>query len=575
MNTKFAGSAYRYFFLWGTCASLATCVCTIVDATLVGNLVGSDGLAVTNLATPVFLLYALLGITIGIGANVQIGRMLGASDVDGANRVFHAQLSLGLLVGLCSLSPLLFKRAYFSFLGVTEGLYAQTEQYLTVVMWSAPVFVLYHILSVSVRTDSDPKLSAAASAAVILTNILLDLLFMQVLEWGIVGASSSLCIAEALGTLILLTHFFKKRKLLKLRLALPKLSDIKHFVGNGFGIGSANIFGAVVMLVFNTLLLKNGGAEGALYVAIYGVIYTISTIPSAIFEGASGALSTVTAFFVGESDEAGILAVLKRALLAAAVGGILLGLLCALFPGWFIRFFGIREASAVATAETALRIFAASIVFTGINMVVTAFWQSIERAKAAGIMSAIRNCVLMLIIGLLLIPEGRISGLAVTYLCTELFCTLAVLAVQLVSPSKRYVQTRYGVKGRCFEKDYAIETESMANISGDLERLCEEWEIGMKQAFVINFICEEMLLNVIKFGLDDKSSKKKKYGISIRLMEKDGDYILRIRDNISLYNPFESEGDEIDSGVLKLIERKTKYCTYQRKMIFNYLYMII
>ena len=58
-------------------------------------------------------------------------------------------------------------------------------------------------------------------------------------------------------------------------------------------------------------------------------------------------------------------------------------------------------------------------------------------------------------------------------------------------------------------------------------------------------------------------------------MEKDGDYVLRIRDNVSSYNPFESDGDEIDSGVLTLIQKKTKYCDYQRKMIFNYLYMII
>ena len=41
----------------------------------------------------------------------------------------------------------------------------------------------------------------------------------------------------------------------------------------GLGMGAANIFGAVVMLVFNTLLLRYGGESGAFYVAIYGVIY--------------------------------------------------------------------------------------------------------------------------------------------------------------------------------------------------------------------------------------------------------------------------------------------------------------
>ena len=58
-------------------------------------------------------------------------------------------------------------------------------------------------------------------------------------------------------------------------------------------------------------------------------------------------------------------------------------------------------------------------------------------------------------------------------------------------------------------------------------------------------------------------------------MEKGDDHVLRIRDNVNTYNPFESNGDEIDRGVLELIEKKTKYCDYQRKMIFNYLYLIL
>lgn len=574
MDTKFAGAAYKHFLIWGICASLAITVCTIVDATLVGNLVGPMGLAVANISTPVFLLYALFGITIGVGANVHIGRSLGASDVSGANRVFHSQLCFGLIVGLLSLSPLLFKDAYFSFLGVTEELYPLAEQYLTVVMWSAPVFVMYHILSVSVRTDSDPKLSAIASAVVIITNLTLDLLFMKVLNLGIIGASASLCIAEALGVLVLLTHFLKKRRLLTLRLVLPKLSEMGKFVYNGFGMGSANIFGAIVMLVFNTLLLRFGGESGALYVAIYGVIYTISTIPAGVFDGASGALSTVTAFFVGESDTDGIFAVLRKALSVAFIGGGILAVLCGVFSDSLVWFFGIKEATAIESASTAMRIFSISIIFSGINTIITAFWQSIGRAKFAGAMSVVRNCLLMLAVGALFIPNANIIGLSISYICTEVLCTLMIVGVLVFRSSKKYVSKKYGMTGKCFERSYLIEAESMAQISGDLEAVCEEWEIGMKQSFFINFICEELLLNVIKFGLDDEG-KKKAYYISIKLMEKDGDYVLRIRDNVSMYNPFESEGDEIDSGVLKLIQKKTKYCDYQRKMIFNYLYMII
>lgn len=575
MGTTFAGSAYRHFLLWGICASLAVTVCTIVDAALVGNLVGPDGLAVANLSTPVFLLYALFGVTIGVGANIQIGRSLGASEVDTANRLFHAQLGFGLAAGVLSLSPLLFKDAYFSFLGVTGALYPLAEPYLTLVLWSAPVFVLYHVLSVSVRTDSDPRRSALASAVVILTNLALDLLFMKGFRWGMVGASASLCAAECLGVLVLLTHFLRKDRLLALGLAVPSFSDMKAFIKNGFGIGSAHIFGAVVMLAFNTLLLRCGGSAGALYVAIYGVVYTISTIPMGVFDGAANALSTVTAFLVGESDTDGALAVLKKALRAAGVSGGAMALLCAAFPAPLVRFFGLRESAALAAACLALRIFACSMVFSGINMVITAFWQSIERAKWAGALSILRNCLLLLAAGALLIPRADIAGLALSYLCTEALCTLGIAVLLALRPPKDDLRETFGTAGRCIERSYRIETESMAQISGDLEAVCEEWEIGPKQAFFIHFICEEVLLNVIKFGLADTGRKKKEYYISIKLMEKEGDYLLRIRDNVSLYNPFASRGDEIDTGVLKLIQKKTKYCDYQRKMIFNYLYMIL
>ena len=548
-GADFAVGSFGHFLIWGICSSLSVTVCTIVDALLVGNLTGSSGLAVANISTPVFLFYALIGMTVGIGANVGIARLLGTADIEAANRTFSAVLGLGLILSAAALLPLLFKDAFFAFLGVTKELYPKADSYLTVVMYSAPAFIMYHILSASVRSDSDPVLAAIASGTVIFVNIALDIIFMQVLRLGIIGASASLCIAEALGVLVLLSHFFKKSSLLKLKIALPRKSDIKDFVSNGFGVGSSGFFGAVVMLAFNTLLLRFGASNGALYVAIYGVLYTVGTVPGGIFEGISGALSTVTAFTAGESDIAGIFAVRKRAVLTALIVGGVISLLFAAFPNTLV-----------------------GVVFTGINTVLTAYWQSLGRAGAAGVISLLRSCLLMLALGAVLIPKSGITGLALTYAVTEALCTAAVIIFSYTAAAKKYVTDKFGAMGRCFESVYAIKTESTFSISADLEGICGEWNIAPRHAFFINFICEEMLLNIIKFAL---SGGGKTYYISIKLMEKNGDYILRIRDNVSRYNPFESDGDEIDSGVLRLIKAKTKYCDYQRKMIFNYLYTVL
>lgn len=569
METKFATSAYWNFLLWGICASLGVTVSTIVDAMMVGNIIGSSGLAVSNLATPVYLAYALFGLTLGVGSSVLIGKQLGADDVDGANRLFQEVLFAGVILGVaCMVPALLFRGGICRFLGADGELFSLAQQYLTVVFAAAPFFVVYHILSACVRTDGAPKLAAAASAVVIVTNLVLDLIFMAVLKWGIVGASASLCIGECLGVLVLLTHFFQKNALLRLHLRLPRRENLKEFIGNGFGVGSAQIFQAIVMLAFNTMLLAHS-ENGVTYVAIFGVIYTMSTVPQAVFDGAGSAMSTVVSIFAGERDSGGMLTVLKLGTEIVCAAGVVIGLAFMFGAEGIMRFFGL-EGAEIAPAVDALRTYSIGIFFMGANSLAISFWQSIGRAKLAAGMSIMRNFILLLVIGVLIIPRLWIAGLGLTYMCGEIVCLLA--AALLLGSSVEFVRNKYRPVRAVYEKYYTIQTESVTQIAEDLEKLCDEWEIGMKQAFFINLMAEELLINIIKFGLKDN---RREHYIAIRIMDNEGEYIMRIRDNVRSYNPFDNSGDEIDNAVIQMIRTKTKYYDYQRKLIFNYLYLIL
>lgn len=573
MDAKFVKSAYLNFLIWGVCSSLGITVSTIVDATLIGNFIGSGGLAVANIATPVFLAYSLIGITIGMGANVIIGKKLGASETDEANRIFNAQLFTGAAVSaVCLALFALFSDELLGLLGARGELLPLARQYLTVVLFSAPLFIFYHILSVSVRTDGDPKLAAISSAVVIIVNLALDIVFLSVLKWGIVGASASLCIAEAMGLAVLLLHFKRKTSLLKPRLCVPKPADVKSFVTGGFGVGSSFIFQAVVMLTFNTLLLSSGKSSGVLYVAIFGVIYTVGTIPFAVFDGAGSAASTVASILLGERDVDSVIVVLRKCVATAVIAGTAVALMFWLCAGYIVAFFGITDAGALSTAVPALRVFSLSIVFTGVNSVVTSFWQAVGRVRLASAMSVARNLVLMLALGSVLISRFGIMGLSAAYVCVEACCLIIVLMVLAFRRSVTYLKQRYPQSSRVYEKYYLIQTQSLSQVSSDLEQLCGKWEISAGQAFFINFIAEEIILNIIKLGLKD--SEKKHY-IAIKLLDNNGEYIVRIRDNVNAYNPFESSGDDIDNAVIRMITKKTKYYDYQRKLIFNYLYLIV
>lgn len=573
METNYAKSAYRTFLFWGVCSSLGVTVSTLVDATLVGNFIGSTGLAVANIATPVFLLYLLMGITLGGGAGVLIGKKLGEADLKCANRIFGSVLSAGLIAGvLFAAVSLVFRSALCSLLGATPELLPQALQYLTVVFAFAPIYVLYNILSVAVRTDGAPKLAAISSAGVIVTNLGLDLLFMKVLNWGLVGASASLCIAETVGTLVLLTHFWNKQALLSFHFHIPTWNEIKEYVENGFGVGSAFIFQAVVMLVFNTMLLKGSSENGTFSVAVFGVIYTMSTIPGAMFDGAGAAASTVISILGGEKDWKGMLAVYRDGLRIVAAAGMIMALFFAAGAKNILIFFGLNDGPALETAAAAFRIYALSVALAGVNVVTTSFWQTIGKTKYASGLSVLRNFILMLVTGFLLIEKKGIVGLALVYVISEGVCLLLVFAIQIFGKIKDYIKEKYSFTNRVFEEYYPIEEGSMEKMSENLEGLCDEWELDFKQSFFIHLIVEELLLNIMKFGI---GKTDKKYYVSVKVMDNNGECILRIRDNVNSYNPFDLRGDEVDRAVMEMIKKKAKYYEYQRKLVFNYLYVTI
>ena len=58
------------------------------------------------------------------------------------------------------------------------------------------------------------------------------------------------------------------------------------------------------MLVFNTMLLKGNSENGTFSVAVFGVIYTMSTIPGAMFDGAGAAAGAAGAAFAAGAGAA-------------------------------------------------------------------------------------------------------------------------------------------------------------------------------------------------------------------------------------------------------------------------------
>ena len=75
----------------------------------------------------------------------------------------------------------------------------------------------------------------------------------------------------------------------------------------------------------------------------------------------------------------------------------------------------------------------------------------------------------MAVVGYILIRRYYIVGVVLTYVIVEAICTIVILAVYFIKPSYKYIDENYTQSGKVFERYYTIKSESMADISSDLE----------------------------------------------------------------------------------------------------------
>ena len=114
------------------------------------------------------------------------------------------------------------------------------------------------------------------------------------------------------------------------------------------------------MLVFNTLLLKNDLENGVFFVAVFGVMYTISTVSSAVFDGAGAAASTVVSILAGEKEQKGMMAVYNDGIRIVVMAGTIIAALFVLFAEKILMFFGLSSTTSFDIAVMAFRIYVSS-----------------------------------------------------------------------------------------------------------------------------------------------------------------------------------------------------------------------
>ena len=280
-NSFLVGKAFRAYLMATVLTVAATQIASLVDATLVGQLISAEALGAVNISKPVLQLTFSIGNLFIIGGSILTGMAIGTGDREQANRLFTKCLIAVVVAGLLILScGLIWFDEILGMLCNSDNLREMAGQYLQVTFITMLPFLLSYMLETYVIVDGSPKLATIAVVISNIANVVLDITFISVFHWGVRGAATATLIMYVLSALILLWHFVRKKEGLKV-LALD-LGQEKGALGRmsmmGLPVTLTTFLIAVQIACCNIVAIEHLGDVGVVTFAVCIALLSFSMI---------------------------------------------------------------------------------------------------------------------------------------------------------------------------------------------------------------------------------------------------------------------------------------------------------
>mgnify|MGYP002625669091 CR=1 FL=1 len=353
---------YRYLWAY-ILVALSGCLGNVVDGIIVGNLISEDGVSAINLSKPINQFIFTLHLLINAGAGMLVAYSLGQKKIDDARRFFTRALSLSLGLGLllAIVAGLMFPHQTARLLCSNEQILPLAQDYMRVLLIGNPAFILMWGLSTMVGVDGSPKLVSLAVIIDNSVNLLLDIVFIQLFGWGIMGSSAATVVGHLVGIAILLTHWRnpENRRLVPVFSTDGLAASLKRIISQGAPLAVASICLTLLLLSANTIVLSTTGRTG---IFVFALCMNLLQVYNLFISGTCQTLQSLGAIQVGKNDDEGLRTVIKRAFRFITMAMVITCVLVWIFPHRIARLFGCDELDMLTQSVHALRVFALSFI---------------------------------------------------------------------------------------------------------------------------------------------------------------------------------------------------------------------
>lgn len=334
------------------------------DSIIVGNFVGSNGLAAVGSGTALINLIIAFSQGAAVGAGVIVSQNLGARDKQKTKLAVHTAMCIAIILGvILSAIGVIFSRDLLIWMKTPKSVLKDSVLYLQIYCGGLILNVIYNMATGILNAAGNSKRPLIYLAIASVTNIILDLVFIKALKWGVKGAAIATDISQALSCVLAVGYLLRVNSDYKLIVKELKIhgNTAKQIIRVGLPTAIQNM----VISFSNVLVQSSVNSYGATAMAGYAAYLKIDGFNILPVLSISMAVTTFTGQNVGAKKPDRVKKGMWNALIMGVVYTVIIGVVILLTSHTVLGLF-TKDNEVITYGQLAMKYFCPFYFLLGI-----------------------------------------------------------------------------------------------------------------------------------------------------------------------------------------------------------------
>ncbi|MBE5906572.1 MAG: hypothetical protein E7277_07250, partial [Lachnospiraceae bacterium] len=501
-------------------------------------------------------------------------RSIGDTEHNSQGSVFTSSMVFsGTLAIILTVAIVCFSKSWAALAGAKGVLLGLTSDYIIGyglgIIPATMVTSLYPIM----QLEGDKNRMMLSFTAMSIVDIILDIVNGYVVHGGILGMGLATSISAVAAMVILLGHFIGKETIFRFRLSTFRMSYIPEIISLGYMYIIKQLLITLLTYVYNNYLQARYGAD---MVAAYTAIVSAGSLYLCVGMAMGNTVSVLTGVYAGEEDKTSIQRMMRVAAGDSLLVNGILTVVAIFMAAPLVSAYFSESGALLKAAILGFRIYITLMAFRSLNLCIRGFYQSMKMQKLTFVFSVFQTFLCPLIMLFVLDNLFGIKGVWMSFVAGEvlafvllcIFSTVASKSKEGLVDKLLFLPKEFGGDVSCMIERTLISMEQVMDFVHTIPDFCIENGSSKDKANEVALAIEELAGNIIRYGFVDG----KHHGIEAKVMKKNEDWILRLRDDCVHFNPVkyvEEQDADVEHVGIRMIVKRAKDIQYTNTLNMN------